>query len=98
MKVLVTGGAGFIGSHLVDKLIEKGHTVVVIEEPPATRSVRIDLNLDIDVERLKQKGVWEEYGYADFFKVQKKRPYTFMLAMPYVIHILFFSERCLLLL
>ncbi len=31
MKVLITGGAGFIGSNLTDKLIDLGHSVVVID-------------------------------------------------------------------
>jgi len=34
-KALVTGGAGFIGSHIVDRLIELGCDVVVIDNESA---------------------------------------------------------------
>jgi UDP-glucose 4-epimerase len=32
MRILITGGAGFIGSHLSDKLIAEGHEVTVIDD------------------------------------------------------------------
>ncbi|MBE5229664.1 MAG: SDR family oxidoreductase [Microcystis sp. M54BS1] len=31
MRILVTGGAGFIGSHLIDRLMEQGHEVVCLD-------------------------------------------------------------------
>ena len=31
MKVLITGGGGFIGSHLADRLLAEGHEVLVID-------------------------------------------------------------------
>ncbi len=31
MRILVTGGAGFIGSHLVDRLMEEGHEVLCLD-------------------------------------------------------------------
>lgn len=42
MRALVTGGAGFIGSHIADALIDAGHTVTVIDD--LSRGRREQLN------------------------------------------------------
>jgi len=44
MKVLVTGGAGFIGSHLVDRLITEGYIVRVIDKLSTGKMENIKAN------------------------------------------------------
>jgi UDP-glucose 4-epimerase len=55
MRVLVTGGAGFIGSHIVDACIDAGHQVVVVDDVSSgsrrnlnvrARWYRVDLRTD----------------------------------------------------
>ncbi len=49
MKILVTGGAGFIGSHLVDKLAAEGHQVRVIDNLSSGRLENLAHRRDVEV-------------------------------------------------
>ena len=53
MKILVTGGAGFIGSHIVDAYVSAGHQVIVVDDlstgkkeniHPGARLIQMDMN------------------------------------------------------
>lgn len=46
MKILVTGGAGFIGSHMCDALLANNHTVIVIDNLSLGRKENIEHMLD----------------------------------------------------
>jgi UDP-glucose 4-epimerase len=47
MKILVTGGAGFIGSWVVDRLVEKGHEVVLIDNFSTGKKENLNKNANI---------------------------------------------------
>ena len=42
MRYLVTGGAGFIGSHIVDELVRRDHKVVVLDDLSTGREVNVE--------------------------------------------------------
>ncbi len=63
MKILLTGGAGFIGSHVADACLADSHEVVIIDNlvtgrkeniPPAARFIEMDI-CDSEVEELFEK-------------------------------------------
>ena len=42
MRYLITGGAGFIGSHVADALITRGHELVILDDFSTGRHVNVD--------------------------------------------------------
>lgn len=54
-KILVTGGAGFIGSYLVDKLVKKGHSVTVIDNLSSGRKENMNKKAGLIFGDLKDK-------------------------------------------
>ncbi len=54
MKIIVTGGAGFIGSHLVDRLMESGHEVICID--------------NLYTGRISNNAQWSNYPNFQFIK------------------------------
>ncbi len=71
-KILITGGAGFIGSHLVDYLLKKGHEIVVLDNlstgnrknlPEDVRFINGDIR-DADALSVALDGVTKVYHHA----------------------------------
>ncbi|MEV4749097.1 NAD-dependent epimerase/dehydratase family protein [Streptosporangium sp. NPDC049248] len=47
MHAIVTGGAGFIGSHIVDALLDRGDTVTVVDNLSRGRTARLPADVDL---------------------------------------------------
>ncbi|RLC39550.1 MAG: UDP-glucose 4-epimerase [Candidatus Nealsonbacteria bacterium] len=63
MKILVTGGAGFIGSHLTDKLIEQGHKVTVVDNLSTGKKENLNPKAkfyQLDIQSPEIAGVFEK--------------------------------------
>lgn len=74
MKSIVTGGCGFIGSHIVDALVDLGHEVVVIDNESAVCNEKFFKN---------KKAKYYKYSINDYKKIKPlfiKTNYVFHLA------------------
>lgn len=74
MKVLVTGGAGFIGSHVVDKLVQKGYEVVVVDNLSKGKRENVNEKAELVVADIR-----DEEKIEELFK-QNNFSYVFHLA------------------
>ncbi len=76
MKVLVTGGAGFIGSHIVEMLIDEGYEIVIVDNLSSGYERNIHekatfYNLDIQDNELESVIVKEKPDYVCHQAAQK---------------------------
>jgi UDP-glucuronate 4-epimerase len=72
MRVLVTGGAGFVGSHLSERLIRDGHRVTVVDDlndfyPPALKRANLEAVAAAGPFRFQQADICDSDGMAALF-------------------------------
>jgi len=75
MKTIVTGGAGFLGSHLCDLLLDKGHEVICIDNL-VTGSAKNIVHIDSDKFTYLKHDVTKPIYFGD------RIDYIFHLASP----------------
>jgi UDP-glucose 4-epimerase len=66
LKILVTGGAGFIASHIADAYIEAGHSVVIIDDLSMGRKENINPRAQFVQMDIREKGIREIFTRERF--------------------------------
>lgn len=67
MRVLITGGAGFIGSHVADSLVERGDEVVIVDDLSTGRRANIQHLLDANRVELVEGSVLDSGLVTEVF-------------------------------
>ena len=73
MRAIVTGGAGFIGSNLVDELLEKGWGVIILDDLSTGKKENVNANAKlyrVDISTMKdlenpRRNVWRLFEGVD---------------------------------
>ena len=60
MKILVTGGAGFIGSHVVDACLEAGHSIVVLDDLSTGKRKNVNPDANLRIADLRDEAAVEK--------------------------------------
>ncbi len=79
------------GCKYFQTFVEDGKKLIVIEEPPRFRTIKVDVGMEAVIEKLKITGKLKEYGYENYLN-ENERPYSFQLAFPYVIFIILLNR------
>src|SRR3990167_4735335 len=90
-KVIVTGGAGFIGSHLTDALIKDGFSVVVLDNLSTGKKSQVNKKakfIKVDIRNLKKirpyfKGVDLVFHLAAIARISTLINLAFLLTWDY---------------
>ncbi len=70
MKVLVTGGAGFIGSHVTDALVAKGHDVHILDDMSGGRRENLNSGAtlhELDIRTSAAADLVQDHGFEAMF-------------------------------